>query len=344
MPAASLARRRHAERQRLARATATRAQKTWRRIDRGDIGGSWRGLIAALVRILSAAQVSAARGADDYIADVLRAQHGHPAPYADLVPDGFGNGLASDGRDLADLLQTPLIGVFQDLDNGRTVEQALRGGEHRLVTITATQVADAGRLADQTAMAVEPKIRGYIRQVTLPSCARCIILAGRFYRYSDGFDRHPLCDCIHVPARGDDWVEEQDPQELIDQMRRDHPEQLAKSMTAGDLKALDHGADLNQVVNAHRGVYRAAAYGKDVQATREGVTKRGFAGQRLIREGGTKTHSTHQRLTQHGVTTVRVRGARTPRLTPDQIFRTAEERGWDRTEIVRQLKRFGYVS
>jgi hypothetical protein len=87
----------------------------------------------------------------------------------------------------------------------------------------------------------------------------------------------------------------------------------------------------------------AAGPGRQLQATTEGTTRRGLAGQRLIRESGTKTASAHQRVTSRGVTTVRIRGARTPRLTPAQIFDEAGRENWDRAEIVRQLTRFGFL-
>jgi hypothetical protein len=57
-------------------------------------------------------------------------------------------------------------------------------------------------------------------------------------------------------------------------------------------------------------------YGRELQATTTGTTARGLAGQRL-------------------------QGA--PRLLPDEIFRLADELGWDRAETLRQLRRFAYI-
>ena len=333
----------HRRRKRLAAGVAAGMVREWRRIDMANLDGSWPGVLARMLAILTAGQRQAAADADAYVGRVLRAQHVTPDPLGSVDPDAFA-GVASDGRPLASLLYSPVADGKKALSDGMSARDVLVRESARVAMIAATQVADAGRIADQTAMAVDEQVRGYIRHVTLPACARCIILAGRFYRWSDGFDRHPGCDCIHIAARGDDWVDEQDPQDLFDEMRRNHPERLRKSVTAADLKALDHGADLNQVVNAHRGVKRVSAYGETLRATDEGLTKRGFAGQRLMREAGTKTQSTHQRLTERGVTTVRLRGARTPRMSPDQIFLDAERNGWDRDEVIRQLRRFGFVS
>ena len=202
-----------------------------------------------------------------------------------------------------------------------------------MALLVRTQVQDAGRMALQSGMAAEPKVRGYVRKVNLPACARCIILSGRFYRYSDGFQRHPNCDCTMIPAlAGGAFIETADPAELIARMQAEHPKSLKKSLTEGDLQALAHGADLNQVVNAHRGMTTAAGPGRRIQVTTEGTTKRGFAGQRLIREAGTRAGST------------KYRRAASPRLTPAQVFQEASANSWDRAEIVRQLARFGYIT
>lgn len=63
--------------------------------------------------------------------------------------------------------------------------------------LVATFVQDAGRTASAVDMARRPGVDGYVRVLNPPSCARCTILAGLFYRWSSGFRRHPLCNCIH---------------------------------------------------------------------------------------------------------------------------------------------------
>jgi hypothetical protein len=199
---------------------------------------------------------------------------------------------------------------------------------NRLVPIVATQVQDAGRMAVQTAMAADEDVTQYIRRVNLPSCPRCIILAGRTYRYAAGFQRHPHCDCYMVPDVED--IEPQDPGELLAQMRRDHPAYLAKSLSDADLQAIDLGADLNQVVNAHRGMATAAGPGRRVQVTTEGTTRRGLPGQRLRSGFARRPGQQYSR-------------ARTLRLTPAQIFDEAARAGWSREEVLRQLMRFGYI-
>ena len=53
---------------------------------------------------------------------------------------------------------------------------------------------------------------------------------------------------------------------------------LDEYTTHEERQAIDMGADLNQVVNANRGMYVAG----DRQYTREGTTRRGVAGARII--------------------------------------------------------------
>jgi hypothetical protein len=316
--------------------------REWVKIDGKNLDLSWPGVLGRLLMVLGAGQRRAAAAGPGYLARALAAQRVTPRPGHRLAPDAF-SGVASDGRQLASLLYTPVAESKHLMSQGARLGDAVTQAGTHLAVIARTQVQDAGRMAVQTAMADDEAVRGYVRHVNLPSCARCIILAGRFYRYSSGFLRHPNCDCQMIPAAGEEFVEGQDPEELIAQMREQHPERLRRSLTEGDLKALDHGADLNQVVNAHRGMATAAGPGRKLSVTLEGTTRRGLAGSRLIREHGARQGHAFQRVTAHGVTTARYSRARAPRLTPAQIFDEAGRYGWDRAEIVRQLTRFGYL-
>lgn len=102
-------------------------------------------------------------------------------------------------------------------------------------------VQDAGRAAETVAVAVRPDIR-FVRYLTLPSCSRCAVLAGRIYRYSQGFLRHPNCDCVMLPTTvaAPDLV--QDPVELLKAGQ-------IRGLSKADVLAIEHGADFGQVVN-----------------------------------------------------------------------------------------------
>lgn len=311
-----------------AAAAAIAAIRLWRTIDGKNLDMSWIGVGARMALVTGEAQVRAAAAAAGYLARLLRLQGGEPEPVR-LASSAF-RGLTGDGRPMQSLLYTPVAMSKHLMSDGARIADAITQEEAHVAMLVRTQVQDAGRMGLQCGMAAEPEIRGYVRHVTLPACARCIILAGRFYRYSTGFLRHPCCDCTMIPARGDDWVDSQDPAELIATMRAEHAAKLRRSLTEGDLQALDHGADLNQVTNAHRGMATAAGPGRTISVTREGTTIRGFAGHRLAAEGFVKSGGRYRR-------------ARTPRLTPAQVFDEAGRYGWDRAEVVRQLTRFGYI-
>lgn len=101
-------------------------------------------------------------------------------------------------------------------------------------------VQEAGRAAESVATAVRPDI-WHVRFLSPPSCSRCAILAGRVYRYSDGFLRHPNCDCVMVPTT----VANAEPQD-VEQLIRDGQ---VTGLSKADLQALRGGADLGKVVN-----------------------------------------------------------------------------------------------
>lgn len=107
-------------------------------------------------------------------------------------------------------------------------------------------VLDAARTATSVGTAVRPALTGYIRALSPPSCARCAVLAGRIYRYSTGFQRHPGCDCVMQPtttAVGARYITS--PAEA---QRRG----AISGLSRADQKALDAGADLGQIVNVQR--------------------------------------------------------------------------------------------
>lgn len=113
-------------------------------------------------------------------------------------------------------------------------------------TLVLALVQDAGRTAASVDMGRRPAITGYVRSLNLPSCSRCAVLAGRVYRYSTGFQRHPRCDCLMTmttEAIGKDLV--LDPTDAI----RDGK---IRGLSKADQEALELGADLGQVVNVRR--------------------------------------------------------------------------------------------
>lgn len=239
---------------------AREATAVWAQIDQSALTASWQALLPALVLTVTAAQLVAAGQADRYVTAALREQDIDPDAAATAVPRAFA-GVASDGRDLAALLAEPVIAAKVALARGARQQDALASGLARLVRIVGTQVADAGRGAESVATVARPRAQGYVRMLQLPSCSRCALLAGRFYRWSAGFQRHPLCDCRHVPTTelgaGDLTT---DPLEAVRSGR-------VTGISTADRRAIDDGADIGRVLNARRGMTTADAGGRQVKAT-----------------------------------------------------------------------------
>lgn len=321
----------------------------WAAVDPARISESWSARVATLLSLLTGAQRFAAATADQYLIDVLDEQGLDPAAEGTLNAAALA-GIASDGRDLASLIAQPGIIAKVALARGDTLDRAMAAGGATAELIAHTQVADAGRIADQVALTARPDVPGYVRMLVGKSCSRCIILAGKWYRYNSGFRRHPKCDCIHIPAREDD----------SDDLRV-RPDKTFAAMSAAEqdrvftksgAEAIRLGADMDQVVNARRGargltpagaritaeeawilrggrdrgrLERVDVFGRQVFVTNEGRTVRGLAGKRLSKRGTERVG--------------RYRSAKAVRLMPESIFELAE----DREDAIRLLKYHGYI-
>jgi hypothetical protein len=83
-----------------------------------------------------------------------------------------------------------------------------------------------------------------------------VILAGRFYRWNAGFNRHPRCDCTGQPvvsaAAANDKLTR--PRTYFDSL---DPAEQDRAFTKAGAQAIRDGADIAKVVNARRGMYTA---------------------------------------------------------------------------------------
>ena len=315
----------------LVSATSNAVGRLWDRVGpRDDFGRAWD--VEAALRTVTAGQVAAAGDAETYLVAVLPQVGLADAPAAGrLVPESFG-GIASDGRDLGLLLEQPVIRA-REAGGGA---EGLRAGRAQLELIVRTQVADAAREACQVAMAARARVGGYVRMLTAPSCPRCVILAGRFYRWNRGFRRHERCDCRHIPAAedtADEWLT--DPRKAIASGQ-------VRGFTRTQLKAIGDGADPAQVVNADRGTSTAVVGGRSVRVTTEGTTLRGYASyvRRAVDEQrGVQTPTTAEQVGQRGVVSNYVVRRTAPRLMPGEIYRVATSRD----DAIRLLVANGYV-
>jgi hypothetical protein len=232
-------------------AAAIRAgHNAWVDVDPRFIRASWRRLIVqVLLPFLRVFQIRAALAGSSYAAGTLAAQGLYVPPLGFVDPMAWGEGLASDGRPLASLLESPSITALLRIGEGMPVADALDVGRSHLDTIIQTQIQDAGRQAAETDTASRKGV-GYVRMLNPPSCSRCVILAGKFFRWNEGFRRHPRCKCVHVETTAVEALQTEglvtDPYEYFHSLTEAEQDGL---FGEGNAQAIRDGADIYQVEN-----------------------------------------------------------------------------------------------
>jgi hypothetical protein len=307
----------------LAVAAARQARRAWSQITPEQING-WDA--TRLASFIAAVQYTAAGTADNYTDSALDEQN-ISTERAGRVNAAAFVGVAGDGRPLVTLLDEPRISALTAIGQGLSVAQALTRAGRRLELYAVTAVQDAGRASAGTSLVAHTRASGWVRMLQTPSCSRCAILAGRVYRWSDGFLRHPRCDCRHVPVAEDTADDlRTDPKAYFDSLSEFEQDRI---FTKSGAQAARDGADLGQAVNARRGMSTAQIGGRKVRVTSEGTTRRGLAGRRL---GAWDADA----VKDEGA---RYRRTRRPRLMPETIYKVAE----DRTDAIRLLEANGYL-
>lgn len=291
-----------------ARALAT-ATRHWRKLGPNWIADAWAERIPTVTAAITNAQRTAATSALVSGALALGQQDTWAPPDGLVDPDAFA-GVTGDGRPLDTLLKVPATTTRTLIADGMEPAEALAAGGRQLSMMVLTEIADAGRGASGVQIAARPRV-GYVRMLNPPSCSRCVVLAGRFYRWNQGFLRHPRCDCKHVPTMVTDQAEAfaegliDDPYEAFNRMSEAEQNRV---FTNAGAQAIRDGADMYQVVNARRGMKNRGAF------TTEGTSKHGWAGQ-ILRKGQ-------------------------KRMTPETIYRLNP----NREQAVEALRAQGYIT
>lgn len=178
----------------------------------------------------------------------------------------------------------------------------------RFERLVESMVQDAARDAQSVDIVTRPWI-SHVRHLVLPSCSRCVQLAGRVYKWSVEFQRHPGCDCVMVPTTvANDSLTYDAGQLALDGQ--------VTGLSKADRAAIELGADFNQVINAKRGRDTETIGKRTIEVTSESTTKRGRAN--AERTG---------------------RNKRIRRLTPKTILAIAS----DRDHALELLKIHGYI-
>lgn len=278
-----------------------------------------------ITALLTAAQLGAARDATTYVAAALAEQGTPIEPVAQISPAGAAGiayGLspddAFDGYPLS-----MLVNIAPGIADGRgaSVAEKMAAGQAFLGMLTQFQIAEAGSAASASGISARPRM-GWVRCVNPPCCKDCAVQAGKWFAHNRGFQRHPHCDCYHVPAPRNADISSLAPSPSLDQVT---------GLTVAERQAIEDGADFNQVVNSARG--RVSKW-----QTLEGTTRRGWASyvrRSIDAERGTATATTVERANGGRRNVTRTRR----RLTPRAIYQLASSR----EEAVRMLIENGYL-
>lgn len=333
MPTRLLSAERHAAQQtEVARQTLRQVAALWALVGLGDLDGGWAGVGPQIVAAVTGGQYRAAALADSYVDDVTGEQ-GIDAPSVGAVDAAVFAASAADGRSLATLLREPIITAKAEMLRGRgsvpiDVRRSLarQRSTDQLLMLAQATVQDTGRAAVGAATVARPKLTGYVRMLNPPSCIRCVMLAGRYYRWSSGFRRHTRCDCRHIPCAenvaGDLTT---DPDAYLRSLSSLDRDRLIDKHAGKDAsQAYADGADLNQLVNAARAGLTTAG---GLRTTLEGTTRRSVAGKRLAeRYGAAKQGGRYEQV-------------KAARLMPEAIYQVAD----DRDHAIRLLRLHGYI-
>lgn len=280
------------------------ALAAWREVNPGRISQSWEPMLPAVTTAVTSSQISAAESAlmANGSMRVATGQYELPEAFAD--PESFA-GQSSDAGDLSAALYVPAIRAKQAIANGAAPAAALLDTRKEFEKIVRSLVSDSGRQA-ATAGNATHFTGGYVRMLNPPSCSRCAILAGRWFRWNDGFQRHPQCDCVHIPSKSGAWARDEgfvsDPYDYFNSLSQ---EDQARLYGASNAQAIRDGADIFQVENSKIG------RSTDKMSTTASTSKR-----RGIYRGPGE------------------------RLTPDGIYARA---GGDRDAALRGLEKYGYI-
>lgn len=150
--------------------------------------------------LLAFGQLTQALRAAQYLTD-LADEYGMDRAPTRLVARSFA-GTSADDRPLVDVLSYASRRAWAMLDAGADYAIANTSGAASLTRIVANETTQAGINAESVGMVAQPEMVGYVRLLNTPSCGRCAILAGKWFKWNDGFARHPTCFPAGVTVSG----------------------------------------------------------------------------------------------------------------------------------------------
>lgn len=184
--------------QRIAAVTAAAVANAWRRVG-DDFDAGWANVRTQAVATVQLGRAATIHRASPYVSDVLRGTGQAAAPVGVLNPARFLE-YAPNGMPINATLDAAPLKAKRAVAMGATAFQARELVGRWLTGTSLTMLADTRRDVYQADIIQRPTVTGYVRLVHAGACSRCIILAGKWFRWNDGFERHPNCYCTHIPA------------------------------------------------------------------------------------------------------------------------------------------------
>jgi hypothetical protein len=225
--------------------TAERVDELWRTMT-DDFDMSWGLISREVFETVLSGQREAARTGLAYVPRVLAEQDIDAPAAVEVNPERFVGG-TDDGRPVETLLHGAVYQAKTAVGEGASTVIALASSREWLQGVVLDVVRDVNRQAVSAGMAARPKVGGWVRMLNPPSCKFCITLAGKYFRWNQGFASHPHCDCRHIPTSetvaGDLTI---DPYAYFNQLDETQQNRL---FGKNDAQALRDGGDIYRVVN-----------------------------------------------------------------------------------------------
>lgn len=267
-----------------------------------DFEASYSAFAGELFATTIDAQQRAATNGIAFVPDVLDEQGIDATQLATINPARFQGGTA-DGRPLETLLHGAVYTTKEQVGQGASVAGALEVGGKWLQRTVLDVIRDADRQAVQGSLATTKTVTTWTRMLNPPSCRFCMMLAGKVYRWNEGFQAHRSCDCRHVPTvesrAGDLTV---DPYKYFHSLDKSAQDRLLGQANA---QAVRDGADIYRVVNptiSRNGARRGLANPNSWQARRWGSPSENTVDDVYRAAGGDRAKALHL-LEQNGYIT-----------------------------------------
>jgi len=273
------------QQQRIAELTGRAVAEQWRRVG-DDFDAGWAAVRDGTTQVVQAGMAASVRSAQEYTPALL-AETRVAAPAAGRINASAFTSAAPDGSELASYFDAAPIRAKQAVSAGASSLRARSIAGAWLMSKVLTALADTRRDVVSTDMAQRPSLTGYVRMLNGPSCKDCVILAGKWFRWNEGFERHPNCDCVHIPATSQAWAEAEgfvsDPYDYFNSLTEAEQDRL---FTRAGAQTIRDGGDIYRVVNIQNrglGVSRQAVkYGTPTRMRPQDIYDLGLSRERTI--------------------------------------------------------------